>query len=89
MLAPLVIGLLLLTGTAHNTLGRTPDATEAVGGAAIGSLLFGWRGIPWGPIQTVRAIVTNLRGGTRETVAEHLGRVRSTLPAELDVRVPA
>lgn len=27
------------------------------------SLLFGWWGIPWGPIYTVQALVTNFRGG--------------------------
>lgn len=27
------------------------------------SLLFGWWGIPWGPIYTVGALITNLRGG--------------------------
>ena len=27
------------------------------------SLLFGWWGIPWGPIWTVSTLVTNCRGG--------------------------
>ncbi|PIR94617.1 hypothetical protein COT97_00495 [Candidatus Falkowbacteria bacterium CG10_big_fil_rev_8_21_14_0_10_39_11] len=27
------------------------------------SFLFGWWGVPWGPIHTVAAIFTNLRGG--------------------------
>jgi len=36
------------------------------------SLLFGWWGIPWGPIYTVQAIGSNFRGGLRETVAERL-----------------
>lgn len=27
------------------------------------SLLFGWWGIPWGPIYTVQALVTNFKGG--------------------------
>lgn len=27
------------------------------------SLLFGWWGIPWGPKHTMKAIMTNLRGG--------------------------
>jgi hypothetical protein len=36
------------------------------------SLLFGWWGIPWGPIYTVATIVNNLRGGldiTQDIVA--------------------
>jgi hypothetical protein len=27
------------------------------------TLLLGWWGIPWGPIYTIQALVTNLRGG--------------------------
>jgi len=27
------------------------------------SLLFGWWGIPWGPIYTIGSLITNLRGG--------------------------
>jgi hypothetical protein len=27
------------------------------------TLLFGWWGIPWGPIYTISALATNLRGG--------------------------
>lgn len=33
------------------------------------SLLFGWWGIPWGPIYTVNSIVTNFRGGQDVTQA--------------------
>lgn len=36
------------------------------------SLILGWWGIPWGPIYTIGAIVTNCRGGkdvTQETRA--------------------
>lgn len=32
------------------------------------TLLFGWWGIPWGPIYTVRAIVRNTLGGKRVTL---------------------
>lgn len=41
-------------------------------GCTLVSLLFGWWGIPWGPIYTIGAIVTNLSGGrnvTREVMA--------------------
>ena len=27
------------------------------------SLLFGWWGIPWGPIFTIKSLYTNLNGG--------------------------
>src|SRR5689334_10024524 len=36
------------------------------------SLLFGWWGIPWGPIYTVRSIVSNSEGGKKVSVAELL-----------------
>ncbi len=36
------------------------------------SLVFGWWGIPWGPVYTLQAIGSNVRGGLRSTVAEHL-----------------
>jgi hypothetical protein len=29
------------------------------------TLLVGWWGIPWGPIFTIQALITNLRGGHR------------------------
>jgi hypothetical protein len=31
------------------------------------SLLFGWWGIPWGPVYTISSILTNLRGGKNVT----------------------
>lgn len=31
------------------------------------TLLFGWWGIPWGPIRTVQALITNFKGGTDVT----------------------
>lgn len=51
-------------------------ADEGTFGVSIGytlvSLLLGWWGIPWGPIYTIGAIFTNLRGGidvTQEIMA--------------------
>jgi hypothetical protein len=41
-------------------------------GYSLLSGLFGWWGLPWGPVRTVGAIVTNMRGGidvTREAMA--------------------
>ena len=32
------------------------------------SLIFGWWGIPWGPIRTIQSLIVNLRGG--ETVSD-------------------
>ncbi|HKN46890.1 MAG TPA: hypothetical protein VJ144_02860 [Candidatus Polarisedimenticolia bacterium] len=39
------------------------------------SLLFGWWGIPWGPIWTIGSVFTNLRGGRDVT-----SQVMSALP---------
>ena len=32
-------------------------------GFTLVTLLFGWWGIPWGPIYTISSVFTNLRGG--------------------------
>lgn len=39
------------------------------------SLLAGWWGIPWGPIWTIQALVTNFRGG-KDVTAEIAGRLQ-------------
>ena len=36
------------------------------------SLLLGWWGLPWGPVYTVQALWTNLKGGVKQTVSELL-----------------
>lgn len=41
-------------------------------GYTVASLLFGWWGIPWGPIYTVQALAKNLSGGDRTTVRSYL-----------------
>lgn len=33
------------------------------------TLLFGWWGIPWGPIYTVQSLIKNARGGDKQTIA--------------------
>jgi hypothetical protein len=49
------------------------DATWLVGAACtLLTLVFGWWGIPWGPLYTLQAVTQNLRGGLRQTVAERL-----------------
>ena len=46
-------------------------AEESALGKGLGfsliSLLFGWWGIPWGPIWTIGSLVTNSRGGVNVT----------------------
>ena len=44
------------------------------------SLLAGWWGIPWGPIWTIQALVTNFRGG-KDVTAEIAGRLQSPMSA--------
>lgn len=39
---------------------------------SLASLIFGWWGIPWGPIWTIGAVVRNARGGHRLRVADLL-----------------
>ena len=48
-----------------------PLRPELFGLVCFAALLFGWWGIPWGPIWTIGSLVTNLRGGrdiTREVL---------------------
>jgi hypothetical protein len=51
------------------------------------SLVVGWWGIPWGPIYTVSAIATNLRGG-RDVTKDILGGGGSE-PSVIRVPAPA
>ena len=44
----------------------------------VASLLFGWWGIPWGPIYTIQAVAKNLTGGYTTTVGAYL----ATAPAQ-------
>jgi len=36
------------------------------------TLIFGWWGIPFGPIYTIQVLYRNIRGGTRATIAQIL-----------------
>jgi len=38
--------------------------------ACILTFIFGWWGIPWGPIYTVQALLRNFRGGTQQHIAD-------------------
>jgi hypothetical protein len=48
------------------------DTTKLAAIYTLISLVFGWWGIPWGPIYTVQAVYNNLRGGTRQTIQDIL-----------------
>ena len=61
-------------------VGRDSTGTIALVCTAI-SLLFGWWGLPWGPIYTIQVASRNLRGGIQHTVADQL-RPISALPAD-------
>jgi hypothetical protein len=52
----------------RDNLGRTKAAYS------LASLLFGWWGVPWGPIYTIQSLSTNLSGGERMTVRTYLDR---------------
>lgn len=55
---------------------RAGNSTVARGaGFTILSLLLGWWGIPWGPIYTIQACGTNLRGG-KDVTHEIMGNIR-------------
>ncbi len=52
-------------------------------GFSVISLLFGWWGIPWGPIYTLQSFWVNLRGGrdvTREIIAASAGSAGQPVP---------
>ena len=78
VLSFLVVTLKLPTGLVLHRSGRDL-ALRA--GCSLVSLVFGWWGIPWGPIWTVQALAGNLRGTTEFSVGELLeGRTEIDLP---------
>jgi hypothetical protein len=53
-----------------------------VAGSCIATFVFGWWGIPWGPLWSARAIANNLRGKPETSVGELLeGGSAAALPA--------
>lgn len=66
VLFPYCFSILILTFRRATNV-RFLRAGEDGGGTAIGcsifTLLFGWWGIPWGPIWTISSLITNARGG--------------------------
>jgi len=41
---------------------------------SLATLLFGWWGIPWGPIYTVQSLAKNVSGGYKTTVRQYLAQ---------------
>ena len=46
--------------------------------ATVVSLIFGWWGIPWGPVYTIQAASRNIRGGMRQRVRALLESIQPT-----------
>src|SRR5262249_55864341 len=69
------------------------EATALRGaGFTLCSLLFGWWGVPWGPIFTISSVVSNLRGGVTCRVGDLLGQLpghREPVVALSDKAAPA
>lgn len=57
---------------------------ESTAGKSVGytfvTLLVGWWGIPWGPIHTIGALITNLRGG-RDVTGQVVAALNEPDPA--------
>ena len=69
------ISVLVLTfrrpSNIHFLRGHEGGLSKGIGFSCV-SLLFGWWGIPWGPIYTIATVATNMAGGkdvTNEVVA--------------------
>ncbi|MGI9244368.1 MAG: hypothetical protein ACR2RV_26450 [Verrucomicrobiales bacterium] len=64
-----VTSCLVFTST-HDTGAdlRSPMARGAL--ASLWTLMFGWWGIPWGPLRTVQALLTNFSGGEVTLVSD-------------------
>ena len=69
------ISILILTFKRSSDIYFIKSGESALGrglGFSLLTFLLGWWGIPWGPIYTIGALVTNFRGGkdvTQEVVA--------------------
>jgi hypothetical protein len=60
--------------TRHYIVGeRSAVAASVI--CSVTSLVFGWWGLPWGPIYTVGVLSSNSLGGKRQTIAERLGQL--------------
>ncbi|MDQ0089599.1 hypothetical protein J2T12_003011 [Paenibacillus anaericanus] len=60
------ISIIFMTFRRNSSIYYIKPHMSSVGkglGFTLLSLLFGWWGIPWGPIYTIGALITNFRGG--------------------------
>lgn len=71
-----LVGLLVLAGT-FETRFYTRHRPWL---ATLITLLFGWWTFPWGPVRTVKAIASNLRGGTARSEAHLLRELSARTP---------
>ncbi|MEO8845874.1 MAG: hypothetical protein ABI591_33850 [Kofleriaceae bacterium] len=59
-----------------------PGSGKLRAGCTAVTLVFGWWGIPWGPIWTIRAVSRNVRGTKVITIGElYEGVARTAVPA--------
>ncbi len=78
------ISLFVMTFKRESSVFLVPPGEGSVGAGftyTIVSLLFGWWGIPWGPIHTIMSLVTNLGGG-RDVTAPVRAKLALSTPAE-------
>lgn len=71
-----LVGLLVLGATfqSHFHVRHRPFVATLI------TFLFGWWTFPWGPVRTVKTIVSNLRGGTARSEAQLLAELRLKTP---------
>lgn len=73
----LAMSFLIISVKLHSRYYFVDDAANGPRRAlfSLGSLLFGWWGLPWGPVFTIDALVTDLRGGKKESIGALLDKV--------------
>ena len=50
--------------------------------ATLWTLVFGWWGLPWGPLNTIQALVVNFSGGEKQTANEAMLTAEAALKLE-------
>ena len=73
-----VISVLVMTFRRSSNIYFIPAGEGALGKGLpwiFLSLIAGWWGIPWGPIWTIQALITNFKGG-KDVTAEIAGRLQ-------------
>ena len=48
----------------------------------LGTFVFGWWGLPWGPVRALQSLVINLRGGEKKKVATLVEDIQAALHKE-------